>query len=118
MNQGPLFSIFLSAAFAFGRYRFTAMGKHSAEGGLAAAVLLIMIDLFMPNMRPEILPAVLFVMGLVCVGGAVDLWFRQKPIGAVETIKAVPNVSTPGAKIKNNSGIITEGQRGNNTIFK
>lgn len=89
------------------------MGKHTAEAGIAAGILLIIADIMVPDMKPALPAATLFLIGCLCIGGSIDLWINQTKTG--DRIPS-PITSNNLSKVTNNRGIITQSQNGDNTL--
>jgi xanthosine utilization system XapX-like protein len=117
LNQDLSFGIgtAVSILFAFLRYRFPTMGKHTAEAGIAAGILLIIADIMVPDMRPALPAAAMFLIGCLCIGASIDLWINQNKTG--DKIPSPIN-SNNLSNVNNNRGIVTQSQNGDNTLSK
>ena len=102
----------------FLRYRLPTMRKHIADGGIVAGALLIIADLMVPEMKPNVLAAGLLLIGLLFVGGALDVWLNQKPGAPVRAGSASIEPKNNMGGVSENEGIVTQGQRGDNSISK
>lgn len=91
------------------------MPKHVADGGIAAGIILITVDVLMPQMKPNLLAGALLLIGCLFIGGAIEVWRSQ-------TVPfAVKGPSSSGNKmgtVRDNDGIVTQGQKGDNSISK
>jgi peptidoglycan/LPS O-acetylase OafA/YrhL len=105
----------LSILFGFLRWRIPKMTNHTAEGGILAGVLLILADFLVPDMKPNIFAAGLLVIGLLCVGAAFDVWLNQKKLGQSAAEPAAPIAPNTMGGVVGNTGIITQGQKGDNS---
>jgi len=90
------------------------MGNHTAEAGIAAGLFLLIADLMTPEMKPNIFASGLFLIGLLCIGGSLDVWYRQKH--NVAGMRESPQDTNTVGNIPNNHGIITQGQTGDNDV--
>src|ERR1700704_3895388 len=81
----------ISIVFGFLRWRFSTMPKHTAEAGIVAGLLLIMADVMVPEMKPSILAAGFFLIGVCFIGGAIDVWLR--PLAA--SAQSSPTATEP-----------------------
>jgi hypothetical protein len=93
--------------------------KRVSEAGLAAGFLLLIADLVVPDMKPNLLPSLVFVAGLLLVGWSIEMWQHQRkssPVGVPPTSDTEPPERMGSAP--DNRGIITQGQTGDNSISK
>jgi hypothetical protein len=88
----------ISIIFGFLRWRFPTIPKHTAEAGIVAGGLLILADAMGPSMKPNILAAGLFLIGVLFIGGSLDVWLRPS------TAKAQTPTEPPGSTVIENSG--------------
>jgi hypothetical protein len=105
----------LSAVFAFARWRFPAVPHKFADGGLIAGIALVFFGVVMPNVTLTTPAILLFVAGCLCFGGAAHLALRD---GTRSVVAAREKPANTMGSVTNNSGIITQGQRGDNEINK
>jgi hypothetical protein len=89
------------------------MPKHTAEAGIVAGLLLILADVMVPEMKPSILAAGLFLIGTLFIGGAFDVWLRPSAASAQSppTSTGKPQVGAPGMT-QSAQNITSYGQQG------
>lgn len=114
MGGEALVGIGLSVAFGFARWRFPAVPSKIADGGLIAGIFLLIIGTTMPNIHLTAPVIVFFIVGCLCFGAAAHLATREAATNPVAGNPEKPT-NTLGAVI-DNSGIVTQGQRGNNEM--
>jgi hypothetical protein len=113
MDQNLGFGVGIAVLFAFLRWALPAMPKAIAWSGVIAGAIIVSVAWTMPQMNITLPVIALFVFGAICVGGAVHLALKPKNLdsGAVSSGSG----NTIG-DVHGNTGIITQGQRGDNTI--
>jgi hypothetical protein len=108
--------VVLSAISTFIRWAMPVVPKIIAWSGVGAGVVVLFADWMLPQMNIT-LPAVgLFLAGVLCIAGAVNMSLRPKPTQD-ESGAAAATTNRTG-DVTNNSGIVTQGQRGDNAIGK
>jgi hypothetical protein len=104
----------ISVISTFIRRAMPIVPKPIAWSGAGAGVLVLVADGLIPQMNIT-LPAIgLFLVGALCIGGAINLTFKPKPAPS-DPVAAVSTTNQAG-DVTNNSGIVTQGQRGDNAI--
>ena len=94
------------------RYVVTVMPKPIAWAGIFAGTALIFTDFFVPMIKPTPTAGVIFVIGCFCIGLSIYLSLQSGP---------TPTASQPApanamGNVGNNSGIISQGQTGDNEV--
>jgi hypothetical protein len=84
-----------------------------ADAGLIAGIILIIFGIAMPNITFTMPVILLFVVGCLCLGGAAHLALKGNAPPAITTPEKADN--TMGT-VTNNSGIVTQDQRGDNAM--
>jgi hypothetical protein len=85
------------------------MGNHTAEAGVVAGILLLIADLTVPEMKPQIIASGLFLVGVLFIGASFDVWLKQRP-----TVADASRTGNIMGNVQNNQGIVTQGQTGDN----
>jgi hypothetical protein len=112
-----LFGIGITAVTFFFRYAVSVMPKSIAWAGVAAGIILMAIGLFPSFYRPPLSAIALFVCGMLLIGAAVHITLSNASnAGRDSTTTLIPATKTTNTTgyISNNSGIITQGQKGDN----
>jgi hypothetical protein len=104
----------ISIIFAFFRWAVPAMSKPIAWSGVAAGIAILIAAWAMPQMNITLPVIALFLFGAICIGGAVHLAMKPKPTDQPGAVAGTSG-NTMG-NIDGNTGIITQGQHGDNTI--
>ena len=112
LGAQAVFGIGLSVIFGFARWRYPAVPHKIADGGLLAGIVLLVLGITMPNIHMTPAAIIFFVMGCLCFGAAAHFATREDKL--VQPSSREP--SNAMGPITNNSGINTQGQRGNNVI--
>jgi hypothetical protein len=113
MDQNLGFGVGIAILFAFLRWALPALPKVTAWSGVIAGAIIVLVTWTMPQMNITLPVIALFVLGTIFIGGAVHLALKPKNLdsGAVS--------SGPGntmGDVHGNTGIITQGQHGDNKI--
>jgi hypothetical protein len=104
----------ISVIFAFIRWAMPVMPKPIAWSGVGAGIVVLLADWMSPQMNIT-LPAIgLFLVGALCIGIAVNMSIRPKPTQNEPGASASTTNQIDG--VTNNSGVVTQGQRGDNAI--
>jgi hypothetical protein len=111
-----LIGIGLSVVFGFARWRFPAVPHKIADAGLIAGIALIIFGVAMPNLTLTMPVILLFVVGCLCLGGATHLALRDVRFVVAAPEKPANTESNMMGAVTNNSGIVTQGQRGDNEM--
>jgi hypothetical protein len=86
-----------------------------ADGGLIAGICLLLVGIMMPEIHFSPLVILFFVVGCLSFGAAAH--FATKGSGATATVSnASSETNNMMGPVTNNSGINTQGQRGDNAI--
>lgn len=107
----------VSVAFFFVRYAMPAMPKIVAWAGVLAGIVVMLAEMLDPVMKPPLGSVVLFVIAALCLGGAAHLYIHRS--GAIQP--ANPGTAQGGNQMGNvsgNTGIVTQDQKGDNSISK
>jgi len=102
----------ISIIFAFLRWAVPAMPKSIAWSGVIAGVITLLTAWLMPQMNITLPAIALFLLGAICIGGAVHL--AMKPRSADRQPVAGTAANTMD-NVNGNTGIITQGQQGDNS---
>jgi hypothetical protein len=102
----------ISVAFFFLRYAVPVMPKSVAWVGVVAGAWIVLADLL--GMKLGIAAIVLYVVGAVCIGGALHLTFG----GGNRSETASASSGNTIGEVRGNRGIITQGQTGDNKVGK
>ena len=102
-----------SVAFYFSRYIWSTIPRAISVAGFVGGLVILAAGFL--GLKPPHLAAVLFLIGLLFIGGAIHVLLgRQDGSGG--------NGKKPGANqvgdIPNNQGIVTQGQTGDNRLSK
>jgi hypothetical protein len=110
-----VYGVAISVIFAFLRWALPVMPKPVAWSGVVAGLLILLAAMFMLELNIT-LPAIgLFLVGKLCSGGAIYLSMGPKEGGGTSAASGVPATNKMGT-VKNNRGIVTQGQKGDNAI--
>jgi hypothetical protein len=119
MNRDVLGSgIGISIAFFFTRYLVSVMPKSVAWAGVVAGLLIVLADLMVLEMKLSGGAIALFLIGALCIGGAVHLSLRAKADSTDKKDPAPASTNNKIGDINGNKGIITQGQTGDNKMSK
>jgi hypothetical protein len=113
MGRELAYGAAISIIFAFARWAVPAMPKPVAWSGVVAGIAILIATWAIPQMNISLPVIALFLFGAICVGGAAYLAMKPK------TIEQAPVAAAPRNTMGNvdgNTGIITQGQQGNNTM--
>jgi hypothetical protein len=112
MPQEAAIGVAMAVIFAFLRWAIPAMPRPIAWSGVIAG-LAVLVAAVAPIYMNLSLPVIaLFLIGAICIGGAVHLALTPKvPVSA-----AAPAAGNTMGDIHGNTGIITQGQQGDNSI--
>ena len=113
MGGEALGGIGLSVVFGFARWRFPAVPPKIADGGLFAGIVLLILGTTMPNIHLTPPAIIFFIVGCLCFGAAAHFATREAAKPVAENPEKPMN--TMGS-VTNNSGITTQGQRGDNAM--
>jgi hypothetical protein len=106
----------ISVISTFIRWALPVVPKPIAWGGVGAGIVVLLAVWALPQMNIT-LPAVgLFLIGVLCIGGAVNMSLRPNP--TQNESGAAASTTNQAGDVPNNSGIVTQGQRGDNAIGK
>jgi hypothetical protein len=109
------YGVGISIVFAFVRWAVPVMPKPIAWAGVVAGIVIVLVDLFMPDFKLTIPAIALFLIGMVCIGGAVHLAMKPKQNADAGIDQPSPSGNQMGT-VKNNRGIVTQDQKGDNAI--
>jgi hypothetical protein len=113
MDQNLALGIGISVLFAFSRWAVPAMPKPIGWSGVLAGVIIIVVVWTMPQMNITLPVIALFLLGSICLGGAVHLALKPKNPASSATSDSSGNKM---GDVRGNKGIITQGQQGDNSI--
>jgi hypothetical protein len=108
-----IYGVAISIISIFLRYAVPAMPNPIAWSGVAAGALILMANLTMPQLNIGLPGIALFLVGALFIGAAIHLTLKPKVPDSGVVTDAEPNTI---GDIHGNSGIITQGQEGNNRI--
>jgi hypothetical protein len=104
----------ISVISTFVRWAFPVVPKPVAWSGVIAGFVVLVADGLLPQMNIT-LPAIgLFLVGVLCIAGAVNMSLHPKP--TEEGPGAAATTTNRIGDVTNNSGVVTQGQRGDNAI--
>jgi hypothetical protein len=112
------YGIGISIAFFFLRYAVPVMPKSIAWAGFAAGILVILSNFLGPEMRPSLAAIALFLVGALCIGGAVHMSLKPKSASADTGDQTPASGGNTMGSVSGNKGIVTQGQSGDNNISK
>jgi hypothetical protein len=121
MANGFYWGLGISVTFFFVRYAVPAMPRIVAWAGVLAGIVVMLAEMLNPAMKPPLSSVALFVIGVLCLGGATHLYVHRNDAKQAEKPGAAQDAGNNGNQmgdVDNNKGVITQGQRGNNTISK
>jgi hypothetical protein len=103
----------ISIIFAFFRYAVPVMPKAVAWAGVGAGAIILIAGWVVPEMKITIPVVVLFLVGMLLIGGAIDLALRGA--SASDANALLPGSNNMGP-VTGNKGIVTQDQRGDNAM--
>jgi hypothetical protein len=113
-HEIAVYGVAISVIFAFVRWAIPVMPKPVAWSGVGAGIIVLVADGLIPQMNIT-LPAIgLFLVDALCIGGAINLSLSAKPTRH-DPVAVAPPVNRMG-DVNNNTGVVTQGQRGDNAI--
>jgi hypothetical protein len=113
MDQNLGFGLGIAVLFAFLRWALPAMPKVIAWSGVIAGAIIVLAAWTMPQMNISLPVIALFVLGAICIGGAIHLALKPKNLDSGAVSSGSGNAT---GDVHGNTGIITQGQHGDNTI--
>jgi hypothetical protein len=116
MGGETLIGLGLSVVFGFARWRFPAVPHKIADAGLISGIVLIILGVAMPNVTLTMPVILLFVVGCLCLGGAAHLALKGDRSVSMPLAKPAGAEHNTMGEVTNNSGIVTQGQRGDNEM--
>ena len=115
MAQEAAIGIGMAVLFAFLRWAIPAMPRSIAWSGVIGGLVVLLATIAPIHMNLSLPAIALFLLGAICIGGAVHLVLKPVSVSAV-TPASGPDAGNSMGNINGNTGIITQGQQGNNTI--
>jgi hypothetical protein len=113
-HEIAVYGVGISVIFAFLPWAMPIMPKPVAWSGVLAGAIIFLQDALMPQINVTLSAIGLFLIGLLCIGGAIHLSLVPK------ATSAVPVATTPATNrmgdVRDNKGIVTQGQEGDNAI--
>jgi hypothetical protein len=105
----------MSVIFGFARWRFPTVPTKIADAGFVAGLAILFLGIFMPNYHLPPAAILLFVAGCLCFGGAAHFALKKEAAASAAGTSTPAPTNTMG-RVQNNSGIVTQGQRGDNAM--
>lgn len=116
MTQEVVIGVGLTVLFAFARWRFPAVPRYIADAGILAGALMVLAGMTLPQLNLTLPVLGLFLAGCLCLGAAAHLAIKEKPR---PTVASPPSAATNTmGNVKNEGGIVTQDQQGDNAIRK
>ncbi|HEX4556554.1 MAG TPA: hypothetical protein VH249_21370 [Xanthobacteraceae bacterium] len=106
MDKGFYLALGVALLLPFLQYALPVMPKSVAWTGVAAGILVMLIEFLAPEMKPSLPVVFLFLIGVLCLGWAGHLYFRQpiwthvaeKPKAAAEPVGQKPTAPSVEAQ--------------------
>lgn len=119
MGQEAITGLSLSVIFSFARYRFPTVPHRVAEAGMFAGIVLLCIGTIMTRVQLTPISIAFFIIGCLCFGAAIHYATAiTQPSLTNSSIEAAPaEKNAKMGDIQNNTGIVSQGQAGNNAII-
>ena len=116
MPQEAAIGVAMAVIFAFLRWAIPAIPRTIAWSGVVAGLIVLLAAIGPIPMNLSLPVIALFLVGAICIGGAVHLAFKPKVPVSAAAPAAGPAAGNTMGDINGNTGIITQGQEGNNYI--
>jgi hypothetical protein len=106
-----------SFAFGFAKWAWPTMPKPVAWSGIIGGAMVFIACLIWPDMKISAPAILLFLAGSLCYGGAWHFAFSSAPKPEPTKTENIAPTHSIG-DVKDNQGIITQGQHGDNAIHR
>lgn len=114
MHEDAVIGLATTIIFPCLQWAIPTMPRRVAWSGVIAGLVILAAALAPIHMNLSLPAIALFLIGAICIGGAAHLAF--KPKAPVQTsVPASPPTGNAIGNINGNTGIITQGQQGDNS---
>jgi hypothetical protein len=90
--EGFYLALGITVVLPFGQWLAPTMPKPIAYTGMAGGILIMLSEFLDPSMKPPFAAVVLFLVGALCIGGAIQLYMKRMKEPSAPAVAATPSV--------------------------